>query len=139
MNRKIVLAAMVLTLCATFRYATAMGSVVEVTRETQATLGLKYTLEADRVDDQAVLVKMEIQRSGKLKNVRSVSISIGAGRPEVAATLQTTPGKTGSWVVGFQVSPTMADKCSVDLTVPEAGRTYVVYAVALKGYVTNKK
>jgi hypothetical protein len=82
---------------------------------------------------------MEIPRQGKLRDLRSVSMRIGPGRPVVAATLQTTPGKNGSWVVSFQVSPELADKCSVDLIVPQSGRTYVVYAVALKGYITDKK
>ena len=102
-------------------------------------LGLDFTLDAERVDAEAVLVRMEIQRTGKLKNLRSVSMRIGSGRPLVAATLQTTPGKKGSWVVTFQVSPELADKCSVDLIVPVAGRTYLVYAVELKGYVKDRK
>ena len=125
--------------CACIQHASAMGSLIEVTKETQAKLGLNYTLVADRVDDEAVLVRMEIPRTGKLKTLRSVSMRIGSGRPLVAATLQTTPGKNGSWVVSFQVSPDLADKCSIDLIVPSDGLTYEVYAVEVKGYVTARK
>ena len=102
-------------------------------------MGLNYTLIAERVDAEAVLVQIEIPREGKLKNLRSVSMRIGPERPLVAATLQTTPGKNGSWVVSFQLSPDLADKCSIDLIDPSSGRTYVVYAVELKGYITDRK
>jgi hypothetical protein len=117
-----------------------MGSVTAVTKQTQAKLGLNFTLVADRVDDEAVLVRMEIPREGKLKHLRSVSLRIGPGRPLVAATLQTTPGKNGSWVVSFQLCPDLADKCSIDLIVPSDPLPYeVYYAVELKGYVTDRK
>lgn len=139
MAKKLLWVTMLLMLCACLRHALAMGEVIEVTRETQAQLGLNYTLVAEKVDEEAVLVSMEIPRKGKLKNLRSVSMRIGPGRPIVAATLQTTPGKNGSWGVAFQVSPELADKCSVDLIVPSELRSYVVYAVELKGYVKARK
>lgn len=139
MAKKVLCVTILLMLCACIQRASAMGEVVSVTKETQLKLGLDFTLDAERVDAEAVLVRMEIQRTGKLKNLRSVSMRIGSGRPLVAATLQTTPGKKGSWVVTFQVSPELADKCSVDLIVPVAGRTYLVYAVELKGYVKDRK
>ena len=128
---------MLLLLCACVKPALAMGELITVTKETQAQLGLNYTLVAERIDTQAVLVQMEIPRTGKLKNIRSVSMRIGEGRPIVAAALQTTPGKNGSWIVSFQVSPDLAEKCSIDLIIPSAMRTYEVYAVELKGYMTR--
>jgi hypothetical protein len=128
-----------LLLCACLPHALAMGSLIEVTKATQAKLGLKYTLVAERVDAEAVLVRMEISRQGKLKNLRSVSMRIGTGRPQVAATLQTTPGKKDSWIVSFQLSPELADRCFIDLIVPSDSLSYEVYAVELKGYVTDRK
>lgn len=125
--------------CACLQVAFALGSVVEVTKQNQAKIGLNFTLTAERVDAEAVLVRMEIPRKGKLQNLRSVSMRIGPGRPLVSATLQTTPGKNGEWVVTFQVAPEMANKCSVDLIVPATARSYTVYAVELKGYVTDRK
>ena len=139
MAKKLVWVTMGLLLCACVQHAFAMGEVVSVTKETQARLGLHFTLVAERVDAEAVLVRMEIPRKGKLKNLRSVNMRIGSGRPLIDATLQTTPGKEGSWVVSFQLSPDLADKCSVDLIGPYEGLSYVVYAVELKGYVTVRK
>jgi hypothetical protein len=141
MVKKIALITTILMLCACIQQAFAMGELIVVTKQTQAKLGLKFTLVAERVDKEAVLVQMEVPREGKLKTLRSVSMRIGSGRPIVAATLQTTPGKNGSWVVSFQVSPEMADKCSVDLIVPSegGGMEYLVYAVEIKGYVTARK
>jgi len=140
MAKKLIWATTILMLCASVQQAFAMGELIVVTKQTQARLGLKFTLVAERVDKEAVLVQMEVPREGKLKTLRSVSMRIGPGRPIVAATLQTTPGKNGAWVVSFQVSPEMADKCSVDLVVPTGGGIeYVVYAVELKGYVTARK
>ena len=131
---------MALLLLARLPQAFAMGSVTTVTKETQTKLGLNYTLIADRADAEAVLVRMEIPRKGKFKTLRSVSMRIGTGRPRVAATLQTTPGKDGSWVVSFQLSSALADECSIDLIVPsEDPMSYEVYAVELKGYVTDRK
>jgi hypothetical protein len=139
MASRLVWGAALLLLCACARGALAMGSVVVVTRQTQARLGLTYTLVADRVDDAAVLVKMSIAREGKLAALRSVRLRIGPGRPIVAAPLQTTPRRDGSWEVSFQVSPALAEKSWVDLTVPTGGPAYTVYAVELKGYVTARQ
>ena len=139
MAKRLVWTMLVLMALAGVRQALALGEVVSVTRQTQAKLGLEYTLTAERVDDEAVLVRMEIPRTGKLKDLRSVSMRVGSGRPKVSATLQTSAGKDGSWVVAFQLSPALADECSVDLVVPSSGRTYVVYAVELKGYVSVRK
>ena len=139
MAKKFLWVMIALMLCAHIQPAFAMGSVAVVKKETQAQMGLTYTLVAERVDAEAVLVSMEIPRQGKLKDLRSVSMRIGPGRPLVSATLQTTIGKNGSWTVSFQVSPELADKCSVDLIVPHSTRTYTVYAVELKGYVTDRK
>ena len=140
MAKKFVWLVAALLLLARPPQAFAMGSVTTVTKETQSKLGLNYTLIADRADAEAVLVRMEIPRKGKLKTLRSVSMRIGAGRPRVAATLQTTPGKDGSWVVSFQLSPALAEDCSIDLIVPSQDpMSYEVYAVELKGYVTDRK
>lgn len=139
MAKRFVWGVMLVMLCASLQHAVAMGQLISVTKETQAKQGLIFTLEAVRVDDEAVLVRMEIPRQGKLKNVRSIGMRIGSGRPLVYAPLQTTPGKNGSLVVTFQVSPTLADKCSVDLTIPHSARSYEVYAVELKGYITLRK
>ena len=141
MVKKFVWVAFTLVFCACLQHAFAMGELMVVTKETQAKLGLKYTLVAARVDDEAVLVQIEIPRKGKLKTLRSVSMRIGNGRPKVAATLQTTTGKNGSWTAAFQVSPDLAESCYIDLVVPspQSGMEYVVYAVELKGYVKARK
>jgi hypothetical protein len=142
MAKKLVLVTMVLMLCACIQQAFAMGELIVVTKQTQAKLGLKFTLVAERVDKEAVLVQMEVPREGKLKTLRSVSMTIGqgSGSPMLHAALHTTPGKNGSWSATFQLSPELADKCSVDLVVPNVGGVeYVVYAVQLKGYVTDRK
>jgi len=124
--------------CACIQHGLAMGEVTAVTKQTQAELGLTFTLVGDRVDDEAVLVRMEVSKEGKLKRLRSVRMRIGPGRPLVAATLQTTPGKDGSWVGSFQLCPELADKCCIDLIVPSDPLSYEVYAVELKGYVTTR-
>ena len=140
MGKKAVWVTIVLILCACIQQAFAMGELVVVTKATQAKLGLNFTLVAERVDAEAVLVRIEVPRAGKLKTLRNIGMSIGQGRPIVAATLQTTTGKDGSWIANFQVSPEMADKCSIDLLVPDvSGDEYLVYAVQLKGYVTDRK
>ena len=140
MARKFAWLIVLLLLCASTQQAFALGELISVTKATQAKLGLNYTLVADRVDTEAVLVSMEIPRKGKLKSLRSVSMRIGNGRPIVAATLQTRPGKDGAWVVSFQVSPELAAKCSVDLIVPsDGGMEYLVYAVEIQGYITSRK
>ncbi|MCX6381886.1 MAG: hypothetical protein NT023_20820 [Armatimonadetes bacterium] len=141
MVKKFVWVAFTLVFCACLQHAFAMGELMIVTKETQAKLGLKYTLVADRVDDEAVLVSIEIPRKGKLKTLRSVSMRIGNGRPKVSAVLQTTAGKSGAWTAAFQVSPDLAESCYIDLIVPspQSGMEYVVYAVELKGYVKARK
>ncbi len=145
MARKFAWITVLLMVCACIRFAFAMGEVVIVTKETQAKLGLNFSLEAERVSKEVVLVRVEVPREGKLKALRSVGMSIGKtkafenGSPMLSAQLQTTPGKNGSWVATFQLAPELADKCSVDLNVPESDRTYTIYAVELKGYVTDRK
>jgi hypothetical protein len=139
MAKRFVWIMMVLMLCACLQQAFAMGDVMLVTKQTQAKLGLNFILTAERVGAEAVLVRMEIPRKGKLKNLRSVSMRIGSGRLLVSAPLQTSPGKNGSLVVSFKLAPDLADKCSIDLTGPYEGLSYVIYAVELKGYVKNRK
>ncbi len=58
----------------------------------------------------------------------------------VSANLETIAGENGSVVVRFQISPDLADECSISLFVrdpDEAGEHF--YAVQLDGYVTDKK
>ncbi len=138
MSRRFVSTAIMLMLCTCIQSAFALGIVVIVTKETQAKLGLDYKLVAERVDAEAVLVRMEIPRTGKLKDITGVRMRIGPGRPIVAATLQTTTSKDGVWVVSFQLSPALAEKCSIDLVGPMKDRSYGVYSIELKGYVTAR-
>jgi hypothetical protein len=125
-----------------------LGYVIKVTKQTQAKEGLNYTLEARRVSPEAVLVSMEIPREGKLKDVRSVTMSIRPHLPPtngpvsysplVSATLQTTESKSGVWSVSFQLSSELADRCSVNLLIPDGPgrRGYFYYAVEIKEYIT---
>ena len=124
-------------------HAFAMSEGYFVTKATQAEQGLDYTLSAVRASDTAVLVSMEIQKVGKLKDLKRVTMTVGTGSPIVSADLQTRPGKNGSVVVSFQLSPELADKCSIMLftpTVPVEPMNYEqFYAVELKSYVTDRK
>lgn len=138
MKKKFACAAITLLLCVGLPSAFAMGSLAVVTKATQAKMGLDYTLIADRADAEAVLVRMEIPRKGKLQNIRTVEMRIGEGRPLVSAPLRTTTEKNGAWIASFQVSSELANHCYIDLTVPKDGG-YEVYAVEVKGYVTDRK
>ncbi len=126
-----------------------LGYVISVTKQTQAREGLNYTLEARRVSPEAVLVSMEIPREGKLKNMRSVTMSIRpllspshsgpvSYSPLVSAPLQTTEDKKGVWSVSFQLASELAEQCSVDILIPRGPvRDYFYYAVQLKEYITD--
>lgn len=147
MTRKFTWVTVLLLLCVCVQQAFAEGALIRVTKENQARLGLRYTLSAERVSPEVVLVQMEIPREGKLKKLRGVSMSIGKtkaldnGSPILAAPLQTRPGKDGAWVVSFQLASDLADRCSVDLNVPEdaSGVSYEIYGVEIKGYITDRK
>lgn len=125
-----------------------LGFIISVTKQTQAREGLRYTLEARRVSPEVVMVTMEIPREGKLKDVRSATMSIRPNLPPssgpvsysplVSALLQTTEDKKGVWTVSFQLAPELAERCSVDLLIPRGPvRDYFYYAVELKGYITD--
>jgi hypothetical protein len=122
-----------------------MGELIHITKETQAKQGLKYTLTAERVSKDVVLVQMEIPREGKLKDIRSISMSIGRrkavdeGSPMLAAPLHIRTGKNDSRIVSFQLTSDLADRCSIDLWMPYVDLSYDVYAVELKGYITDRK
>lgn len=128
-------------LCLYIQPAFALGVLTIVTKETQAQLGLNFSLIAERVDKEAVLVKMEIPVEGKLVNLKKVNMTIGSGRPLLSANLDTTLGKNGSLIVSFQISPELAEKCSIYLgpTIESRRRLSHHYAVQLKGYVTDRK
>ena len=121
--------------------------LIAVTKETQAKIGVEFTLTATRVSETAVLVEMEIPRKGKLRNLKDVSLDIGdyhpgvSSSPLLAANLQTTPGKNNSLIVSFQLSPELADKCSIRLgpLEPAVAMSWEYYAVMLKGYVTTRR
>ena len=141
MSKKFVWVMIALMLFARTPHAFALRELISVTRETQASQGVDFTLSAVRVDDTAVIVRMEIPKKGKLINLKTVTMNIGTGRPLVHADLETTPGKDGSLVVSFQLSPELADKCDIFLgpLAPDIPTTSVYYAVQLKGYVTVRK
>lgn len=145
MTRKFIGIALALLLGIYLPYAFAMGELVIVTKETQAKEGLRFTLNAERVSPEVVLVRIEASKEGKLKNLRSVSMTLGKtkahenGSPMLSAPLQTSSGKNGSVIATFQLTSDLADKCSVDLTVPETAMSYTIYAVELKGYVVDRK
>ena len=127
--------------------ASAMSELISVTKATQAKVGVRFTLSAVRVSETAVLVRMEIPKEGKLKNIKRISLDIGTyppgvmTSPQVSADLETTSGKNGALIVSFQLSPEMAEKCSLRLSPldPAVPMSYEYYSVELKGYVTDRK
>lgn len=128
-------------LCLCVQSAIAMGSLVRVTKKNQAENGLKFTLTAEKLNAEAVSVQFSIPNEGKLKGLRSVSLTLGGGNgsPQLHAPLQVTPDKAGMISGMFQLSPELAEKCSIDLVTPMTGRTYTVYSIELKGYLTERK
>lgn len=122
-----------------------LGGLVPVTKATQAKEGLNFTLTAERLSKEVVMVRIDVPREGKLKELRSVGMSLGktkafeSGSPALSAPLKTTTGTNGSWSVSFQLSAELADRCAIDLNVPQGPMYYVIYAVELKGYVTDRK
>ncbi len=147
MAKKFVWVLIALMLLARMPQAFALSELITVTKTTQAKLGAKFTLSAVRVSDTAVLVRMEIPKEGKLRDLKRVTMDIGtyspgvSSSPQVSADLETTPGKNGSLVVTFQLSPELVDKCSIRLgpLAPAIPMSYVYYAVELKGYITVRK
>lgn len=147
MTKKFLWLLIVLILFAQIPPAFALSELIAVTKETQAELGVPFTLSAVRVSETAVLVRMEIPRTGKLKDLQRVTLDIGtyppgvATSPLVSADLATTPGKNGSLVVSFQLSPEMADKCSIRLgpLAPAIPMSSEYYSVELSGFVTDNK
>lgn len=143
MTKKLVGSMIVLLMLACAQPTFALSEGVVVTKKTQAESGLDFTLTAVRLSQDAVSVRMEIPVRGKLKNLKRVTMSIGQGSPLVSANLQTTPGKEGSLIVSFQLSPDLADKCSIYLVVPSKNPTAFTYesfyAVQLREYVTDRK
>lgn len=127
--------------------ASAEGFLVTVTKETQAKLGVQFDLSAVRASPRSVLVRMEIPRTGKLKELKTVTMDIGdyrpgvASAPTVSAELATKTGKNGAILVAFQLAPEMAEKCSIRLgpLSPAEPEAYLYYAVELKGYITERR
>ena len=124
-----------------------LGYIIKVTKQTQAKEGLNFTLVANRVSPEAVLVSMEIPREGKLKDMSRVTLSIRpllppsrsgpvSYSPLVSAPLLTTESKKGIWSVSFQLASDLAERCSVDLLIPKTFE-YFSYAVELKEYITD--
>jgi hypothetical protein len=60
MRKRFVWIMLLLMWCACLQEAFALGEVVSVTKQTQAKLGLNFTLAAERVDNETVLVRIEI-------------------------------------------------------------------------------
>ncbi len=136
MKKRLVGLLVVAAMSACVPRAFALSAGFTVTKATQVEQGLDFTLSAVRASETAVLVRMEIPREGKLKDLKSVKMRIGA-EPLVWADLQTTAGKDGALVVGFQLAPALADKCSIDLMTTSLDGVY--YSIELKGYITDKK
>lgn len=135
-------AVIALSVCAPSVFA--LRGVMLVTKDTQAKLGLVFTLIAEKKSEDVVIIDMEIPRKGKLKSLHSVDLNLGtpSGYPAISAPLQTKTGKNGAWLVRLQLSPEMAEKCSLDLSAdapPTAGVEGIVYSVAIKTYIAAKK
>ena len=120
--------------------AGALSTSQTVTKETQAREGLDFSLSAVRESDEAVIVRMEIPKKGKLQNLQKVRMVISEGKSILLwSNLEITTTEDGASVVSFQISPDLADKCSISL-VTESSKTgpanEFAYAVELKGYIT---
>ena len=63
-----------------------------------------------------------------------------SGSPLVSANLQTTPTKSGALAISFQLSPELAEKCTIRLgpLYPAVALSWEYYAVVLKGYITER-
>ncbi len=141
--KKCLLALCALLVVALAQPAKAMSEGVTVTNQTQAEFDLHYTLTAERVSDNAVLVHMEIPRQGKLKELLSAALEIGAGNgsPDLHADLMVREGAHGARELTFQLNPALARKGSIMLTVPDA-RAFLsstsFFSVELSGYITQR-
>ena len=145
MNKSISVLLAMFCLAVSSAHAKAMSSLILVTKQNQAEVGVKFQLSAERVSDTSVIVKMQVPRAGTLKELKRVSMDIGDYKPGIStspmlyADLQTTQGKDGSLTVSFQLSPQMAEKCSIllgPLTPAKPTREY--YSVSLQSFVTTK-
>jgi hypothetical protein len=117
--------------------ARGLGKVV--TKATQKELGLDFELSATR-EPVAVLINMTIKRSGKLKDVRQVRLSIPAENQKDFLLLAPLAVREvgGELRVSAQLAPALAANASVDLVVEEGPREFF-YQVKVVDYIIERK
>jgi hypothetical protein len=139
MNMKSVLTGLAFLICWSLpstAYSSGLGKLV--TKETQEKLGLEFDLSAT-AEEHAVLVLLKIPKTGALKDVLEIRLSIPAEDKRhflVRAPLEMRE-KGGAVGVSAQLSPELAEKAAIDL-VMEKGRREFFYHVRLSEYITKK-
>ncbi len=121
--------------------ATGLAFVVihRVNRETQAKLGLEFTLTAE-LKEGAMYVKIEAPRKGRLATLSMVQIDVkdADGKEVLAAPVATTDVK-GVMHAQFRLAPQLAARCTIILETEASmsnERDFAVnYLIALKGYL----
>jgi hypothetical protein len=108
-----------------------------VTKQTQEKLGLEFDLSA-AADENSALVILKIPKSGKLKDVLEVRLSISAEDQKhflVRAPLEMRE-KDGAVAVSAQLSPELAEKAAIELVMTK-GRNEFFYHVRLSDYIVR--
>ena len=134
----ILLGVLLITLMAFPHASPASGLGKLVTKGTQKELDLEFDLSAIH-EGEAVVVSMTIPKSGKLKDLRIVALSIHAENQKyylVRAPLDMKHVDAGIRV-SAQLAPELAVKAALDLVVQE-GRREFYYAVRVKDYITAR-
>lgn len=108
-----------------------------VTQETQAKLGLNFSLSAVKESKEAILVRLVAPRKGKLQSLTHVRLSIRDGHKILLLSPLEAKVEGDSVVTGFQISPDLIDRSYIEL-VTETGRSETFFMVKIKDYVLKK-
>jgi hypothetical protein len=135
------LAAVMVLAVASHARAIEVGNLV--TKGTQGTMGLEFTVSAVRESDEAVVVALRVPKKGILKDLQKVRLTVHEGKRLLLTVPLEIREESGSSVrTSFQLVPELADKATIDLytEVSKDGPAFArFYSVRLNEYIQDKR
>lgn len=110
------------------------GPHYNITATTQYEQGLEFTLTTTPERDDTLIIRLEIPRKGRLKNLAGLQMELNDGKTTLLAPLSATT-HDGTMSLSFQIARKLVPQCYVNLFVEVDPRYSICYAVSLKGYI----
>ena len=115
-----------------------MGPRYIITPDTQLKQQLEFTLTTTPERDDTLIVRIDIPKQGKLKDLGGMQMELSDDRSTLLLSPLATTTHDGAVTASFQIARYLVNVCYINLFVVVDPRYSICYSVSLKSYMPDK-